>query len=62
MALSKLFIPWVPFLLLDESFSACDTEREMAGIGVLASSGFQQTILITHSDAPESMADYLIYL
>jgi len=62
MALSKLFIPWVPFLLLDESFSACDTEREMAGIGVLASSGFQQTILITHSDAPESMADHLIYL
>lgn len=62
ISLGKIFLPWVPFLLLDEGFSACDGEREMASVGVLASSGFQQVVLITHSDAPESMADNLVYL
>ena len=62
MALSKLFIPWVSVLLLDESFSACDENRELAGISTLVGAGFEQIILVTHSDAPESMADNLIVL
>lgn len=62
ISLSKLFIPWVSVLLLDESFSACDDGRELAGISTLAGAGFGQIILVTHSDAPESIANNLIVL
>lgn len=62
MALSKLFLPNVPFLFLDEAFSACDDNRELAGVSTLASSGFSQVLLVTHSDAPEQLADTLLVL
>jgi len=62
MSLSKLFLPGIPCLFLDGSFSGCDDDRELAGIGTLASAGFGQVILVTHSDAPESLADNLIVL
>lgn len=62
MALSKLFLPGVPFLLLDEGFAGADNNRELAGVGTLAGAGFSQTLLITHSDLPESLADTLITL
>ena len=62
MALSKLFLPNVPFLMIDEGFSGADSNRELAGVGTLAGAGFSQVLLITHSDRPESVADNLITL
>ena len=62
MALSKLFLPGVPFLMIDEGFSGADSNRELAGVGTLAGAGFSQVLLITHSDRPESVADNLITL
>jgi DNA repair exonuclease SbcCD ATPase subunit len=62
MALSKLFLPGVPLLFLDESFSGCDGNRELAGVGTLAGAGFSQVLLVTHSNLPEQIADNLITL
>ena len=62
MSLSKLFLPNVPFLFLDESFHGADDTRETNGISTLAAAGFGQTILVTHSDVPEAFADNLIVL
>lgn len=62
MSLSKVFLPHMPLLILDESFSACDDNREVAGCGTIAGSGFEQVILITHSSAPEAICDNLIEL
>lgn len=62
MALSKLFLPGVPLLFLDESFSGCDGNRELAGVGTLAGAGFSQVLLVTHSSLPEQVADNLITL
>lgn len=60
LSLSKVFLPNVPWMCLDESFSAADANRELAGLGTLASCGFEQVILVTHSSMPETIADNLI--
>lgn len=60
MSLSKLFLPNVPFLSLDESFAGADDSRELNGVGTLSTAGFGQIVMITHSDQPESFADNLI--
>ena len=62
MALSKLFLPSVPFLFIDEGFAGADANRELAGVGTLAGAGFNQVLLITHSSLPETVADTLITL
>ena len=62
MALSKLFLPGVPLLFLDESFAGADDTRELAGVGTLAGAGFSQVLLVTHSNLPEQIADNLITL
>ena len=62
MALSKLFLPGVPLLFLDESFAGADDTRELAGVGTLAGAGFSQVLLVTHSSLPEQVADNLITL
>jgi len=62
MSLSKLFLPNVALLVLDESFSGADDNRELAGIGTIASAGFNQVLFVTHSEHPESVADNLITL
>ena len=61
-ALSRVFIPGAPLMIVDEPFAACDSVREVAGIGVLAGLGFDQTILVTHSDLADAMADKIINL
>ena len=61
-ALSRVFIPGAPLMIVDEPFAACDSVREVAGIGVLAGLGFDQTILVTHSDLADSVADKIIHL
>lgn len=62
MALSKLFLPSVPFLFLDEAFAGADDTRELDGVATLAGAGFSQVLLVTHSPLPESIADSLIVL
>ena len=61
-ALVKTFMPTAPLLVVDEPFSGCDDDREVAGIGVLHSLGFDQTILVTHSDLADAVATNLIQL
>ena len=61
-ALSRVFIPGAPLMIVDEPFAACDSVREVAGIGVLAGLGFDQTILVTHSDLADSVADKIVHL
>lgn len=62
VSLSTLFLPNVPFLLLDESFSGADDNRELSGIATLSSLGTEQVIIVTHSPLPESFANNLIVL
>lgn len=62
MALSKLFLPAVPLLVLDEGFAGADDNRELAGVSTLAGAGFSQVLLVTHSSLPETVADKLITL
>lgn len=62
IALVKTFIPASTFLVLDEPFAACDDERSARMLGFIASSGFAQTIVITHEDNSEAVADTLINL
>lgn len=59
-ALTKLFLPNVDFLILDEAAAACDDARETAMLGLLASAGFKQTILVTHSPLADAFADNII--
>ena len=60
MALSKMFLPGFPFLVVDEPFANASANREMAGLGVLAAAGFEQVLLVTHSDLADSMVDHVI--
>lgn len=61
-ALLKTFIPGAPIMVVDEPFSGCDDDRETAGLGVLSALGFPQTILVTHSDLADSLANQLVQL
>lgn len=61
-ALLKTFIPGAPLLVVDEPFSGCDDNREMSGIGVLSTLGFPQTLLVTHSDLADAVANQLVQL
>lgn len=60
MSLSKLFLPGVSMMFLDESFAGCSDSRELNGVGTLVGSGFSQVILVTHSPLPEASADNLV--
>lgn len=62
MALGKTFLPSVDFLLLDEPAAGMDDERESAMLGLLASAGFIQTIVVTHSSIADSFASSVIQL
>ena len=62
MALGKTFLPSVDFLLLDEPAAGMDDERESAMLGLLASAGFTQTIVVTHSSIADSFASSVIQL
>jgi hypothetical protein len=59
-ALTKTFLPAVDFVMLDEPAAACNDERETAMLGLLATSGFAQTILVTHSTLADAFADNII--
>ena len=62
IALSKLFLPNARFMFLDEVASGCDSQREIAMLGAVAAAGFEQVLLVTHSDLGDSLADTLVKL
>lgn len=56
VALGKTFLPTVDFLMLDEPGSGMDDERETAMLGLLASVGYAQVVVVTHSTLADSYA------
>lgn len=62
VALTKTFLPNSPLLTLDEPAAAMDRDRTAATIGFLQGCGFEQTLLVTHEEDSESVADNLITL
>lgn len=62
LALSKKFAAHVGFIVLDEPFSGCDEDRTANALAFVASSGFNQILLVTHESISESLASNLITL
>lgn len=62
VALTRSFLPLCPFLVLDEPAAAMDRNRELSMLGFLVSTGFPQTLLVTHSDIDETVAQSIICL
>lgn len=62
VALVKTFLPTMPFMMLDEPAAACSDERETSMLGLLSTIGFDQVILVTHSDLADAFCDHLIQL
>lgn len=62
VALTKLFLPNTPFMILDEVAAACDDQREMAMLGLLSTLDFDQIILVTHSELADAFAENIINL
>lgn len=60
LALTKCFLPNIDFLNLDEVAAACDDQREVAMLGLLATAGFKQVVLVTHSPLIDAFADNII--
>lgn len=62
VALVRTFLPAASFLVLDEPAAAMDGDRTSNMLGFLAQCGYTQTILITHEDVSETVADHVINL
>jgi hypothetical protein len=62
MALTKTFLPNTRFMVLDEPAAAADDDRETNMLGVVASSDFDQVLLVTHSDLADSFAAQVVQL
>lgn len=60
VALTRTFLPTAPFLVLDEPAAAMDGRRTELMLGFLVTCGFPQTLLVTHEDISESVADNVI--
>lgn len=61
-SLTRMFLPAAGFMVLDEPAAACDPEREAAMLGLIATSEFDQVLLVTHSDLADSFAANVIQL
>lgn len=62
LALTRMFLPNVDFLVLDEVAAACDDARETAMLGLVATCGFPQVLLVTHSHLADAFSDNIITL
>jgi DNA repair exonuclease SbcCD ATPase subunit len=60
IALTRTFLANVPWLILDEPAAACDNNREAAMLGVVASCGFPQVLMVSHSELGESFASSVV--
>lgn len=61
-ALTKTFLPSTSMLILDEPAAAMDSARAEKMLGFLQTTGFAQTILITHEESSSAVADNLVTL
>ena len=62
IALTKTFLPNNDFLILAEPAAACDDGREANMLAVITTAGFDQVLLVTHSNLADAYADRMIYL
>lgn len=62
LMLQKTFLPNVNFMLVDEPGAAFDDTRESDMLAVLAGSGLDQVILVTHSDLADTFAASVIQI
>lgn len=61
-AMLRTFLPQCGLLVLDEPMSSCDSDRSETMLGFLKSVNFQQTLLVSHENVSETVADNLITL
>lgn len=62
VALAKTFVPHASFMVLDEPAHGCDEVRTSNLLGFLSGIGFDQTILASHDEMSEAVADNIINL
>lgn len=62
VSLVKTFLPHTSFVILDEPSHGCDDNRTESMLGFIATTGFEQTIIVSHEAATEAAADHLIAL
>lgn len=62
VALTKTFVPHATFIVLDEPAHGCDAVRTGNVLGFLASVGFTQTLLASHDELSEAVADNVVAL
>lgn len=60
--LLKRFMPTTDFMLLDEPAAGCDVEREVNMLSAIVRADLTQTILVTHSDLADTLANNIITL
>lgn len=60
ISLTRTFLPGVGMLLLDEPAAACSDSREARMLGMLSTLQFDQTLIVSHSDATDAFADRII--
>lgn len=61
-AMLRTFLPQCELLMLDEPMHGCDSDRSESMLGFLKSADFKQTLLVSHEEVSESVADNLIVL
>lgn len=61
-AMLRTFLPQCELLVLDEPMHGCDSDRSESMLGFLKSADFKQTLLVSHEEVSESVADNLIVL
>lgn len=61
-AMLRTFLPQCGLLVLDEPGHGCDSDRVESMLGFLKGVNFQQTLLVSHEEVSETVADNLIIL
>ena len=61
-AILRSFLPNCNTLILDEPMAACDESRSESLLGTIKSVNFKQTLLVSHDEISESIADNIILL
>lgn len=62
VALQKTFLPTLGWLILDEPAAGMDEAREAAMLGLLASIGYDQVLVVTHSELADTFAAQVVTL
>lgn len=62
VALTKSFMPHVPFIVFDEPAHGADANRTAAMLAFLAGCGFEQVLLASHDEHTQTISDHVIEL